>query len=331
MTDEELSLSGVPSEASYRLLKMREKRIKLIRELEDLNESTVFVFWNQEGLHWQDFFSLADMLELEAPSRHIDLIVQSPGGNGPAGYRIGRTFQKWTQAKAARFRVLIPFYAMSAATILALGADELVMGLTSQIGPIDPQIPDEEDYETYVPALAVLDGLKIISEYVESIPAMSRVFEEILQQEPLTLMNFGVVERMRESGKQYAEALLAGGMVRDREQARKIAERLTDFYKYHGHPIDAFEAKEELNLNVKYCEGNEWKLIGNLHQEYESFVGRPELMPGLLVTTAIETANYREWRIVNLKESSASPQTHSLKSLLQNGSFRAIQPPFKNG
>jgi hypothetical protein len=288
------------------VLQMRKRRVAAIEKLEKMRDSTVFVFWNLDELRGDDFLTLADMLEEENPSKNVDFIVTSPGGNGEAGYRIGHTFQQWAARRELSFRVVIPLYAKSAATILALGAHELVMGVHSEIGPIDLQIA-KIDKRTqrwrYVPAMAVMDGLKLVGEYIETLPAMGSFFQEILGKEELSLEELGVLERLRESGKQYGELLLQGGMIPNPEVARKTVERLSDYYKFHGHPIDAFDAEQNLKLNVKHSDGMEWAAIKELRAEFQEFVGQPGLIPGTVVTSVVECAKLRSWRYVPLESS----------------------------
>ena len=66
----------------------------------------------------------------------LDLMIHSPGGMPDAAgdlIRVCRTYFK-------SFRVVIPNMAMSAATVLAMGSDEILMSETSKLGPIDPQM-----------------------------------------------------------------------------------------------------------------------------------------------------------------------------------------------
>jgi len=66
----------------------------------------------------------------------LHLLLDSPGGDGETALRIARS----AQARCRRFIVIVPDQAKSAGTILALGADEILMGPTSDLGPIDPQL-----------------------------------------------------------------------------------------------------------------------------------------------------------------------------------------------
>src|SRR5690606_23447016 len=70
----------------------------------------------------------------------ISVLIESPGGDAAAAYRIARLLQahcKW-------FKVIVPRFAKSAATILALGAEKIWMGRLGELGPIDAQILDFE-------------------------------------------------------------------------------------------------------------------------------------------------------------------------------------------
>ncbi len=74
-----------------------------------------------------------------SPSEYkpIDLLIHSPGGQAEAAERIINLARSYS---GNDFRVIVPSYAKSAATIVALGADQIVMSDGSELGPIDPQI-----------------------------------------------------------------------------------------------------------------------------------------------------------------------------------------------
>ena len=66
----------------------------------------------------------------------IDLVLHTPGGLVIAAMQIARA----VEAHPAKVTVYVPIYAMSGGTLIALAADEIVMGEFSMLGPIDPQI-----------------------------------------------------------------------------------------------------------------------------------------------------------------------------------------------
>ena len=73
------------------------------------------------------------MDELDGDS--LDLIVHSPGGSPETAEAI----VDYVRSRFAHLRVIVPHLAMSAATMIACAADEIVLGDHSSLGPIDPQ------------------------------------------------------------------------------------------------------------------------------------------------------------------------------------------------
>ena len=68
---------------------------------------------------------------------HLDLILHSPGGAIVAAEAI----VTYLRSRFEEIRVFVPNLAMSAASMIACAADEIVMGKHSFLGPTDPQVP----------------------------------------------------------------------------------------------------------------------------------------------------------------------------------------------
>jgi hypothetical protein len=90
--------------------------------------------------------------------RALDLVVHSPGGSATAAEQI----VNYLRTQFDSIRVIVPLQAKSAATMIALGADEIVMGRFSELGPIDPQIfvPIPGGQGRFAPAHAILRDFK---------------------------------------------------------------------------------------------------------------------------------------------------------------------------
>lgn len=69
------------------------------------------------------------------PSQDLHLLLDSPGGDGETAIRLVRS----AQDRCRNLTVLVPGQAKSAATLLAMGAHRILMGPTSDLGPVDPQ------------------------------------------------------------------------------------------------------------------------------------------------------------------------------------------------
>src|SRR5262249_2099075 len=65
----------------------------------------------------------------------LHLILDSPGGDGETAVRLVRS----AQARCRELTVIVPNQAKSAGTLLAIGAHHIVMGPSSDLGPVDPQ------------------------------------------------------------------------------------------------------------------------------------------------------------------------------------------------
>ena len=81
---------------------------------------------------------LQGILQKTDLSKGFYLLLSSPGGDGLAAERIINICRSYSDTD--EFRVIVPSKAKSAATMICLGASEILMSKTSELGPIDPQI-----------------------------------------------------------------------------------------------------------------------------------------------------------------------------------------------
>jgi ClpP class serine protease len=152
----------------------------------------------------------------------IDLIVHTPGGLVLAAMQIARALQ----AHPARVRVIVPVYAMSGGTLIALAANEIVMGEFSVLGPIDPQLAG-------FPAASIVRArdAKPLHEVHDLTLVMADMGEKALAQ-----VKRGAIELTKE---RLGE-----------ERAAALAEKLAGGYWTHDYALTAEEARE-LGLPVK--------------------------------------------------------------------------------
>lgn len=152
----------------------------------------------------------------------IDLILHTPGGLVLAAMQIARA----VEAHPAKVTVYVPVYAMSGGTLIALAADEIVLGEFSVLGPIDPQILG-------LPAASLVKAR-------DSKP-VSEVWD-------LTLVLADVSEKALAQVKRGAVELLTPRL--DEAAAEAIADQLAGGHWTHDYALTATEAKE-LGLPVK--------------------------------------------------------------------------------
>jgi hypothetical protein len=169
-----------------------------------------------------------------AKEKDVLFMLLSTGGSIEPAYQISKLCKTYSKSK---FVVSIPRQAKSAATLLAIGADEIHMGLLGQLGPIDPQLGG-------LPALGVIQALETIASLSQRFPGSSQMFALYLKQ-ALTVEQIGYCERISVSAAQYAERLLSS-KTNLPEKPATIAQLLVKEYKHHGFVIDLEEARQHL-------------------------------------------------------------------------------------
>lgn len=174
-------------------------------------------------------------LSASAPnSANVLLILLSRGGVIEPAYQISKICKTYAREK---FAVAIPRHAKSAATLIALGADEIHMSPLGQLGPIDPQLGG-------LPALGVTQALQTIASLAQDYPGSAEMFARYLRM-VLTVEQIGYCDRVSASAVQYAERLLSTKSALT-IRAAQIARELVYEYKDHGFVIDLDEAQKHL-------------------------------------------------------------------------------------
>jgi hypothetical protein len=179
-----------------------------------------------------------------AHAKDVVLFLLSTGGAGEPAYQISKICKFFSNSS---FKVIVPRIAKSAATLIAIGADEIHMSLLGQLGPIDPQIDG-------LPALGVSSALRTIASVAEQYPRSAEMFSRYLRS-ALTVEQIGYCDRISESAVQYAERLLST-KPNLAPRALTIAKELVHEYKDHGFVIDLDEAQKHL--------GSDWVKTGTV-------------------------------------------------------------------
>jgi ClpP class serine protease len=122
---------------------MLEDRLKFYVDLEKLRGRPLIVYVTSAragmpGLMGADAIpEFLDQLELlSSDTKAVDLLVVSNGGDPIVAWRVITLLRE----RVEKIGVLVPQAAYSAATLLAMGADEIVMHPNGNLGPVDPQI-----------------------------------------------------------------------------------------------------------------------------------------------------------------------------------------------
>lgn len=191
------------------------------------------------------------------PEKGFFLLLHTNGGRVEPAYLISKCCKK----SAPKFVVAVPRLAKSAGTLIALGADEIHMGIISELGPIDPQIGD-------YPALGLGSAVEHIATLCKKHPDAVEMLAKYLASN-LNLHDLGYSERVSVSAVQYAERLLDGKRLPGHQTPKEVAERFVYGYKDHGFVIDRDEAADILGEDIVKSDTAEYKLANQIHEYLE--------------------------------------------------------------
>ena len=189
------------------------------------------------------------------PGRAIEIVLHTPGGLVLAARQIASALADHD----GKVTAVVPHYAMSGGTMIALAADEILVDAHAALGPIDPQVGQ-------YPA-----------------PSVVAVAERPGQHTDETLILADVSRKAIHQVQVFAEQLLQKHMEPD--QAREVARVLSTGLWTHDHPLMPREL-EALRLPVKIGVPEEERRLLNLYPQprgregVEYFPGRPA-RPGL--------------------------------------------------
>ena len=197
------------------------------------------------GAIWVDDLQGFMAAQHELKGDQLDLIIHSTGGSSEAAEQI----VSYLRQKYKYIRVIVPLYAMSAATMIACAADEILMGRQSALGPIDPQFMTPAGP---MPAHAIIHEFQIALEQIKADPKTAAFWVPKLSVLPHGYYSLAKISIERAKG--LVGEWLRQHMKLDQDKANQIAEWLASSeHGSHGKPISITEASSH-SLNIKALE-----------------------------------------------------------------------------
>ncbi len=199
------------------------------------------------SIHLDNDFSLT-IDEVQEVYRHLAqvghqkelvVILYGRGGSGVAAYRIVRLLRRF----ADRVVVVVPEKALSAMTMLALGADEILTGPLSNFSPTDTSIAkhplaprDAEDRPVTVEIFQVKKYLELVGADAYQGADDFRKTPHAALTERLHPIFLGTIQRSLSLSKRLMKDIVQTHMT-DPERIERIIESLNDDYPIHSYPI----------------------------------------------------------------------------------------------
>jgi len=199
----------------------------------------------------------------------LDLILHTPGGGTEATRAIVEYLYKMFNKDII---VIVPQMAMSAGTMIACAAKQVLMGKHSCLGPTDPQING-------LPAIGVLHEMDTALEEIKKEPARQLIWQEVFRKYPPGFI--ANCERSKDGSKQMVADWLASNMLSDSKDAdsdaKAVVEQLTNFKETteHGHHFLSDKCRE-MGLKVSDLEEDQelQEHVVSVHHSYVASFAR---------------------------------------------------------
>ncbi|MGA7725905.1 MAG: hypothetical protein WCA95_11550 [Opitutaceae bacterium] len=224
--------------------------------------SLFITFFGDYPLMSKDSDMVEEVLSNADCSNGISLIIDAPGGDGLAAERLIQVCRSYTKKD---FETIVPARAKSAATMVCLGSDRILLSPTSELGPIDPQVYYEDGW------VAAYHLVKTYDELFAAAVSTTGKIEPYLQQ--LTKFDAVVINDLRAATKlseSIAVTSLKTSMLKgkDEVQIRKMIERFTnpELTLSHGRALN-HELSKSCGLNIELMDLSSelWKEVWALY------------------------------------------------------------------
>lgn len=209
------------------------------------------------------FLQAREELSAEGP---VALLLESPGGYAKDAFAIARILCR----HAGGFTAVVPSYAKSAATLLSLGAEEILMGTDAELGPLDAQQWDTEREERtsaldeiqalerlHSAALEQLDQTMMLmmsgaqKRTEVMLPIACRFVSDLMKPllEKIDTVHYAKQSRVLKVAEDYATRLLAPH--HGEAAAAEIASQLVNGYPEHGFVIGREEMEDLMRISLE--------------------------------------------------------------------------------
>ncbi len=265
---------------------------ELISKLEQRLGATFLVYWTSPGgsICHSDVEALQEILKKIGKQSEIYLLIKSEGGSGLTALRIVHLLRHYV----ANLKILVPLDCASAATMIALGADEIYMGPLAYLTAIDTSITHQlSPIDSFNQRVAVSQDelTRVINLWrTEANSGSPHPYQTLFQSvHPLVI---GAVDRASSLSIKICTQILSYHMS-DNLLAEKISKHLNSDYPSHSYPI-TFKEAQTIGLNVLPLSPELNELLLDLHQLYAEM--------GQKAFTYFDESHYHNNEILNILE-----------------------------
>jgi len=252
-------------------------RVGLYKEIEKARGSRLVAFVNGERLGLQTQIAddavppFVSVLDEIGPSAKITLLLTTNGGQTSAGWTLINLLRSFCD----ELEVLVPWKAMSAGTLMALGADKIVMTKQASLGPIDPSLanhplapmvqgPAGQPFHLPVSAEAIRGYLNEVKKDIRDPSALAQIWTSLSSQiHPLVL---GDIFRLGDQIRNLAKALIER-QVPDTRKQKEIIQLLCSDSGSHDYTINRRQAAS-IGLSIEKPSAELYRVLSEVTKSY---------------------------------------------------------------
>lgn len=253
-----------------------EYRTNCYREIEQLRGNPLIVYATKFvenippgapiNIDISDVDGFTDLVNNTPKSDKIDVLIHSPGGRPDATERIVSILRN----KFKEVNFLIPHSAYSAATMLALSGDSIILHPSATLGPIDPQINGS-------PARSIKRGFEKVKKIVqEEGPEALPAYIPLIEKYTLDLLE--LCDDSEKLSKELVSSWIKQYMFKNKTGNSRIIRKAVDFFSnydkhlLHSRPL-LFEKIKHLGLNISLADEDLQKLLWESYILINGFFG----------------------------------------------------------
>jgi len=255
-------------------------------------DQPVVTYWNSfdGGICANDVIGLYGIMQKVGRVDRLALFIKSDGGSGEAALRMVNLLRQ----HVGYLTVLLPLECASAATMLALGADSILMGPLAHLSAVDTSLthdlsPIDRDNNRVRVSQDELQRVVRLWQSEEGAATSNPYAPLFGHVHPLVI---GALDRVSALSTRICTEILSYHMA-DADQAASISNTLNAGYPSHSYPITLREA-QRIGLKAAALTGETNHLLLELNEIYSEM--------GQRASTDFDEGNSHDNSIVNILE-----------------------------
>ncbi len=269
-----------------------EKTQRVLGQIESRLGERVLTYWNSSNgsICGNDVIGLYGILRSVGKVDRLSFFIKSDGRSGEVSLRMVNLLRQFV----GRLTALVPLECASAATMLALGADKILMGPLAYLSAVDTSLTHDLS-----PIDRDNDRVRVSQDELQRVVRLwqkqadkesSNPFASLFQHvHPLVI---GAVDRARALSTKLCVEILSFHL-KDTRRAKKISDILNSKYPSHSYPIMLREARR-IGLNAEALAEGTNQLLCELHEIYSEM--------GQRASTDFDERNSHDNSILNIIE-----------------------------